>query len=143
MCISSNRYSCLAAGSLALACEEMRAGIERPDRIRVFPSPVRIRLKLRIYGPFPTPCPHFPSNRVRSFRAERLRADVRSMASDAMATLQGLISGPDVPPSVRLWASLAILDAANAMKPETIGSASARGVKAVLDHRALLESIGG
>ena len=82
-------------------------------------------------------------NRVRSYRAERLRADVRSLASDAMATLRELISGPDVPPSVRLRASLAILEAANAMKPETIGSTSARGVKASMDHRALIESLGG
>ncbi len=82
-------------------------------------------------------------NRVRSYRAERLRADVRSLASAAMATLRELISGPDVPPAVRLRASLAILHAANAMKPETIGSTSARGVKASLEHRALLESLGG
>jgi len=82
-------------------------------------------------------------NRVRSYRAERLRADVRSLASDAMGTFRELISGSDVPPSVRLRASLAILDAANAMKPETIGSTSARGVKASMDHRALIESLGG
>ena len=82
-------------------------------------------------------------NRVRSYRAERLRADVRSLASDAMATLRELISGPDVPPAVRLRASLAILDAANAMKPETIGSTSALGVEASLEHQALIESLGG
>lgn len=82
-------------------------------------------------------------NRVRSYRAERLRADVRSLASDAMATLRELISRPDVPPSVRLRASLAILEAADAMKAETIGSTSARGVKASMDHRALIESLGG
>ncbi len=81
-------------------------------------------------------------NRVRSYRAERLRADVRSLASDAMATLRELISGPDVPPAVWLRASLAILEAANAMKPETIGSRSAQGVKASMDHRALIESLG-
>jgi hypothetical protein len=60
-----------------------------------------------------------------------------------MATLRELISGPDVPPSVRLRASLAILEAADAMKPETIGSTSARGVKATMDHRPLIESLGG
>jgi hypothetical protein len=50
-------------------------------------------------------------NRVRSYRAKRLRADVRSLASDAMATLRELVSSPDVLPSVRLRASLAILEA--------------------------------
>jgi len=51
----------------------------------------------------------------------------------------------DVSPEVdlRLWACLAILEAADAMKPETIGSTSARGVKASLEHRALIESLGG
>jgi hypothetical protein len=82
-------------------------------------------------------------NRVRSYRAERLRADVRSLASDAVATLRELVSGSDVPPAVRLRASLAILQAADAMKAETIGFTSARGVKASMDHRALIESLGG
>ena len=44
-------------------------------------------------------------NRAKSFRRERLRADVLSLASNAMATLRELVSGPDVPPSVRLRAS--------------------------------------
>jgi hypothetical protein len=37
-------------------------------------------------------------NRAKSFRRERLRAEVRSLASDAMSTLRELVSGPDVPP---------------------------------------------
>jgi hypothetical protein len=55
-------------------------------------------------------------NRAKSFRRERLRADVLSLASNAMATLRELVSGSDVPPSVRLRASLAILEAADALK---------------------------
>src|SRR5262245_7682248 len=82
-------------------------------------------------------------NRAKTYRAERLRADVRSLASDAMATLRELISGPDVPPDVRLRPPLAILQAADAMGTETIGPTSARGVQAAMDHRALLESLGG
>jgi hypothetical protein len=82
-------------------------------------------------------------NRAKTYRAEQLRADVRSRASETVATLRGLVSGPDVPPAVRLRASLAILEAANAMKAETIGPTSARGVKASMDHRVLLESLGG
>jgi hypothetical protein len=37
-------------------------------------------------------------NRAKSFRRDRLRADVLSLASDAMATLRELVSGPNVPP---------------------------------------------
>jgi hypothetical protein len=82
-------------------------------------------------------------NRAKSFRRERLRGDVRSLASDAMATLRELVSGPDVPPSVRLRASLAILQAADAMKVEQIGPTSAEGVGAGLDHKRFIESLGG
>jgi hypothetical protein len=73
-------------------------------------------------------------NRAKSFRRERLRAGVLSLASDAMATLRELVSGPDVPPSVRLRASLAILQTADALKVEercsgskTLGATVARG----------------
>ncbi|MFO0888006.1 MAG: hypothetical protein U0790_02545 [Isosphaeraceae bacterium] len=82
-------------------------------------------------------------NRARSYRAERLRAEVRSLASDAAAVLRELVTGPDVPPAVRLRASLAILQAAEALKPDQIGPTSARGVQATMAHRALLESLGG
>ena len=82
-------------------------------------------------------------NRAKSFRRERLRAEVRSLASDAMATLRELVSGPDVPPSVRLRASLAILQAADALNVEEIGPMSAEGVEAGLDHKRFIESLGG
>ena len=81
-------------------------------------------------------------NRAKSYRAERLRADVRSLASDAVATLRDLITAPEVPSAVRLRASLAILQAADAMKAETIGSTSVEGVQASMEHRALLECLG-
>ena len=82
-------------------------------------------------------------NRAKSYRQERLRAEILSLTTRALKTLRQLVSDSAVPPAVRLRASLAILDAANAMKPETIGSTSARGVKASMDHRALIESLGG
>jgi hypothetical protein len=81
-------------------------------------------------------------NRAKSFRRDRLRADVLSLASDAMATLRELVSGPDVPPSVRLRASLAILDAANALKAEELGPTSAEGVQAKMDHQRFIDSLG-
>jgi hypothetical protein len=79
-------------------------------------------------------------NRAKSFRRDRLRADVLSLASAAMATLRELVSGPDVPPSVRLRASLAILDAANAFKSEEIGPTSAEGVRANMEHQRIIDS---
>jgi hypothetical protein len=60
-----------------------------------------------------------------------------------VATLGELVSSPDVTPAVRLRASLALLQAADAMKAEMIGSTSARGVKASKNHRAVIESLGG
>jgi hypothetical protein len=81
-------------------------------------------------------------NRAKSFRRERLRADVRSLASNAMATLRELVSGPDVPPSIRLRASLAILDAANALKAEELGPTSAEAVQAKMEHQRFIDSLG-
>jgi hypothetical protein len=82
-------------------------------------------------------------NRAKSFRRERLRADVLSLASDAMANLRELITGSDVPPALRLRASLAILQAADAIKAEVIGSTTAEGVEAGLNHKRLIEFLGG
>ena len=82
-------------------------------------------------------------NRAKSFRRDRLRADVLSLASAAMATLRELVSGPDVPPSVRLRASLAILDAANALKAEELGPMTTESVRAKIEHDVFIESLGG
>ena len=60
-----------------------------------------------------------------------------------MATLRELVSGPDVPPSVRVRASLAIREAAGALKIDEIGPISAEGVDAELDHERFIESLGG
>jgi hypothetical protein len=83
------------------------------------------------------------ANRAKRERRERLRADVQALASEAVATLRELVVGSDVPPAVRLRASLAILQAASAIKAEEIGPMSARGVRAKLNPEALIESLGG
>jgi hypothetical protein len=59
-----------------------------------------------------------------------------------MATLRELVSGPDVPPSVWLRASLAILDAANALKAEELGPTSADDVQVKIDHKRFIDSLG-
>jgi hypothetical protein len=73
-------------------------------------------------------------NRAKSFQRERLRAEVRSLAFDAMAALRDLVSRPSVAASVRLRASLANLKAADAMNVEQIAPMSEEGVEAGLDH---------
>jgi hypothetical protein len=81
-------------------------------------------------------------NRAKSFRRERLRADVRSLASAAMATLRELVR-PDVAASIRLRASLAILQAADALNIEAIGPTPAEGVEAKLEDERFIESLSG
>ena len=82
-------------------------------------------------------------NRAKLFRRERLRADVLSLAADAMATLRELVSGPDVTPSVRLRASLAILDAAEVLTAGEIGPTTAEAVQTNIEHKRFIESLGG
>jgi hypothetical protein len=60
-----------------------------------------------------------------------------------MATLRELVSSPDVAPSVRLRASLAILQAADTMNVEQIGPMSAEGVEAALEDKRFIEFLGG
>jgi hypothetical protein len=80
-------------------------------------------------------------NRSESFRKERLRDGVQSLASVAMATRREL-ARPGVAASVRLRASLAILQAADALNVEEIGPTSAEGVEAELEDKRFIESLG-
>jgi hypothetical protein len=82
-------------------------------------------------------------NRAKSYHRDVLRAEIQSLASEAVKTLRKLVRGADIAPAVRLRASLAILEAADALKPESIGSTSATGVRASMEHQALIESLGG
>jgi hypothetical protein len=60
-----------------------------------------------------------------------------------MVTLRELVSGPDVPPSVRLRASLAILQAVNALKADEAGPTTVEGAQAKIAHERFVESLGG
>jgi hypothetical protein len=82
-------------------------------------------------------------NRAKMERRERLRADVQSLASQAVATLRELVAGSEVPASVRLRACLAVLQAADAVAAEKIGPTSAEGVRAKLADEAFFRSLGG
>ena len=81
-------------------------------------------------------------NRAKRERADRLRAEVRGLASEAVASLRELFSNPEVPPAVRLKASLAILGTAGAMRAETIGPTTEAEVRAEMNHRDLMASLG-
>jgi hypothetical protein len=81
-------------------------------------------------------------NRVKLYRAERLRADLRSLTADAMATLRELVTSPDVAPSVRLRASLAILQAADVLKPDAIGPTTVDGVQAKIARDRFFDALG-
>jgi hypothetical protein len=82
-------------------------------------------------------------NRAKRYRRDRLRSEVRSLASQAVATLREMVSNPDMPPGVRLRACLAILQAADAITAEETGPTSAEGVRAKIEHDEFIESLGG
>ena len=48
----------------------------------------------------------------------------------------------DVPPPVRLRASLAILRTADALKAEEVGPTTAEGVQANIEHKRFIDSLG-
>jgi hypothetical protein len=82
-------------------------------------------------------------NRTKRERADQLRAEVLSLASDSVGVIREMIRSDDVPPAVRLKACCIILAAADALKPIPIGSTRADGIRRQLSHRELLESLGG
>src|SRR4051794_13449990 len=81
-------------------------------------------------------------NRAKLERVERLRAEVRGLADEALSALRELICGAEVPPAVRLRAALAVLQTADATKVETIGPTSAAEIRSDLSRRELLASLG-
>ncbi|WP_169973119.1 hypothetical protein [Tautonia rosea] len=81
-------------------------------------------------------------NRARLERASRLRAEVRELASEAMASLRELVSDPNTPPAIRLRASLAVLQASEATKAETIGPTDPAAIRSEWNQRDLLSRIG-
>jgi hypothetical protein len=82
-------------------------------------------------------------NRAKSYRLERLRAEIRSLASDAMATLRELLTSSDVASAVRLRASLAILEANAALKLDEPGPTSVEAMQSKMEHDKFVESLCG
>jgi len=61
-------------------------------------------------------------NRAKREQMEAMRAQVRALADSAVATLQQMLTGPDVPAGVRLKAALAVLQSVGTLEPEPIGN---------------------
>jgi hypothetical protein len=59
------------------------------------------------------------------------------------ALLRELVSGPDVPPSVRFRACAAVLRTADTSNVEEIVSTSPEGVQAKRQHNRFIEALGG
>lgn len=81
-------------------------------------------------------------NLAKAERVERLRSEVRELASVALSTLRELLSAPETSPAVRLRAAMAVLAAADATTPETIGPTDAADIRRELSRRDLFASLG-
>lgn len=68
-------------------------------------------------------------NRLKKDRVERLRADLRSLVSDAIATLRTITTDSKVPPNVRVRAALAVLNRFGDLRAEPIGSTDPEELK--------------
>jgi hypothetical protein len=61
-------------------------------------------------------------NRAKREQMEAMRAQLRALADIAVATVQQMLTGPDVPAGVRLKAALAVLRSVGTLEPEPIGN---------------------
>ena len=60
-------------------------------------------------------------NRAKREQRDALRAQLRELAGVAMSTVREMLTGPDVPPVVRLRAAIAVLQSVGTLEPEEIG----------------------
>jgi hypothetical protein len=61
-------------------------------------------------------------NRAKQEQMDGIRAQLREMADTAVSTIREMMIGDYVPPSVRLKASLAVLQSIGTLTPEQIGA---------------------
>jgi hypothetical protein len=61
-------------------------------------------------------------NRAKQEQMDGMRAQLREMADTAVSTIREMMIGDYVPPSVRLKASLAVLQSIGTLTPEQIGA---------------------
>jgi hypothetical protein len=66
---------------------------------------------------------HFQAelNRQKIERRDAMRSQLRALADTAIATVQEMLTGNEIPPAVRLKAALNVLATIGALDPETPG----------------------
>lgn len=86
-------------------------------------------------------------NLARSEQAERTRAELRGLASEAVATIRELMTSPQTPPAIRLRAAATALEIAGGTGPESHGPTEPDEVRAMWEadeeaqkHGELLKS---
>ena len=68
-------------------------------------------------------------NRARREQRDALRAQLRELAGVAMSTVREMLTGPDVPPGVRLRAAIAVLQSVGTLEPEEIGETDPAAIR--------------
>lgn len=66
-------------------------------------------------------------NQARADHRDAVQAGLRSLASDALAVVRGILQSDETPPALRLRAAMAVLDAAVADKPGPVDYAEIQG----------------
>jgi hypothetical protein len=56
-------------------------------------------------------------NQARADQRDAVQAELRSLATDALAVVRGMLQDDEAPPALRLRAAMAVLDVAAADKP--------------------------
>ena len=68
-------------------------------------------------------------NRAKQEALDAVRGEMRNALADAAKVVRELITSADTPPSIRLRASLALLESAGALAPESIGPTTVEAVE--------------
>ena len=68
-------------------------------------------------------------NRAKREQRDALRAQLREVAGVAMSTVREMLTGPDVPPGVRLRAAIAVLQSVGTLEPEEIGETDPAAIR--------------
>jgi hypothetical protein len=81
-------------------------------------------------------------NRARAEARDAIRAELRSLAVDAVAAMRELITSNETPPAIRLRAAMTVISTVGADFPEPIGSTVPDEVRGQFSNRDLMRAIG-
>jgi hypothetical protein len=68
-------------------------------------------------------------NRAKLDQVQLVKDELRALAVDATRTLRDLLTAPETPPTIRLRAAVAVLQAVGGLEPEKIGPTDAGEVQ--------------